>query len=458
MTVQWSIVQGGPIAGRVLRYAITLCIGWAIILAMAVAVFVLTPKTYDSGFTLILPGAGANASVNLESMGQANSSASSPFGGHGLSPTENYKRLFQSYKVRGRVAEELNLTMAEVSPPQVKLVNQTKFMYVSVRASSPEAAQQLAETWLNAFEAELAILRNEEQDLREQAYRDTLASFEGSVRDSQAKIIAFQSKHGLISVEQFQELVAKTEILRFELERARAEQSVVASEVDRLSRLLGLSADQAADVLTLLSDNSFQALMEALSVADKERAELSEMFGPNHPQLVAVKKEYAGINAGLFERGELLLGFERFVRLDRIYYTSSKERSVLIAALVEASVKLSGVQERRRSMADQLENTLRRVDDLAIPATELDALLRDHQVAETVFASALARIDTSRTDIFASYPLTQIVELPGLPETAATPSKKFIALGTFAGLLFYSIGLALLWLRLPIIRALLKTL
>jgi uncharacterized protein involved in exopolysaccharide biosynthesis len=109
-------------------------------------------------------------------------------------------------------------------------------------------------------------------------------------------------------------------------------------------------------------------------------------------------------------------------------------------------------------MREQLENTQIRVEQLAVPATELDSLLRDHQVAETVFASALARIDTNRTDVFASYPLTQTVEMPALPGSPATPSKKFIALGTIAGMVFYAIGLALLWIRLPIIRALLKTL
>ena len=168
MTAKWSFVRGGPVAGRILRYAIVLAIGWATIIALALAFFILTPKTYDSGFTLILPGAGANASINLDSMGQANSNSSSPFGGHGLSPTENYKRLLLSYKVRGRVAQDLGLTMADVPPPKVKLVNQTKLMFVTVRSSSPEAAKELAETWLNAFEAELTILRNEEQDLREQ--------------------------------------------------------------------------------------------------------------------------------------------------------------------------------------------------------------------------------------------------------------------------------------------------
>ncbi|MEL6667044.1 MAG: hypothetical protein AAFQ24_13015, partial [Pseudomonadota bacterium] len=338
------------------------------------------------------------------------------------------------------------------------LANQTKLMYVSVKADSPEAAKALADAWLASFEFELNALRDEEQDLREMAYRETLEGFETSVRETQAKIISFQTEHGLISVEQFRDLVGQTETLRIELERAQAEMEVARSEVMRLSGILGISAEQAMDILTLLSDSAFQSLIEAHAKATTTRSELANMFGPKHPDVISATQELSGLNKGLFDRGRLLIGFEDFASLDRAYYTSKSERSSLIAKLVEAAVGLAGVQKRRDAMQEQLENTQIRVEELAVPATELDGLLRDHQVAETVFASALARIDTNRTDVFASYPLTQTVEMPALPSSPATPSKKFITLGTIAGMLFYAIGLALLWIRLPIIRALLKTL
>lgn len=458
MIAAWSFLKGGPARGRWLRYFIVLAGGSFAILALAAAFFFLTPKTYDSGFTLILPGAGASSSVNLESLGQANSNAASPFGSHSLSPTENYKRLLQSYRLRGRVAATLALDIADVPAPKIQLANQTKLMYVTVRSDTPPAAKRLADTWLEVFEAELAALRAEEQALREGAYRATLESFEQAVEDAQVKIIAFQSEYGLISLDQFQELVAQTESLRVELERADAEMRVAQGEVARLSGILGVSADQAANILTLLSDTSFQSLIDARSVAETRLAELSEMFGTNHPELIAATEEAAGLNAGLRNRGRGLLGIEGFAAVDQIYYTSTGERSALIAKLVDAAVKLAGANRRRDAMLQQLADTQDRVERLAVPATELDALLRDHQIAETVFASALARIDTNRTDIFASYPLTQTVETPGLPTSPATPSKKFIVLGTLAGIVFYSIGLALLWIRLPIIRALLKTL
>lgn len=458
MIGSWSFLRGGPRRGRFFRYVFVLTLGWLAIAMIAAAFFFLTPKTYSSGFTLILPGAGSSSSVNLNSLGQATSNTASPFGSHSLSPTENYKRLLQSYRLRGKVAGALDLPLSEVPAPSIKLANQTKLMYVSVKASSPAAAKQLADTWLISFEQELNALREEEQSLRETAYRETLAGFEAGVRETQAKIISFQSEHGLISVEQFRELVGQTETLRIELERAQAEMDVARSEVMRLSEILGISPEQAIDILTLLSDSGFQSIIEAHSTATTTRSELTDMFGPNHPDVIAATNELSGLNKGLFERGRLLIGFEAFATLDRAYYTSKGERSALIARLVDAAVKCTGIQKRRDAVREQLKNTQQRVEDLSVPATELDGLLRDHQVAETVFASALARIDTNRTDVFASYPLTQTVETPGLPASPATPSKKFIMLGTLAGMLFYAIGLALLWIRLPIIRALLKTL
>ncbi len=458
MSQRWTFLNGGPSRGRFLRYAMVLVAGWIVIGALALAFLTLSPKSYSSGFTLILPGAGSGVSVNLDSLGQATSNTASPFGSQSLSPTENYKRLLQSFRLRGHVASQLDLEMSDVPAPAIKLANQTKLMYVSVKASSPDAAHELADAWLAAFEQELAELRAEEQTLRDLAYRDTLAGFEDAVRNTQAQIIAFQTEHGLISVEQFRDLVGQTDTLRIELERAEAERAVALSEVRRLSEILGISADQAIDILALLSDSAFQAMIEAQSEAMTTRSELTDMFGPNHPDVVAAARELSGLNAGIFDRGRILIGFEAFAELDRAYYASQSDRSSLIAKLVDATVRLAGVEKRRDAMRTQLTDTQARVEQLAGPATELDGLLRDHQVAETVFASALARIDTNRTDVFASYPLTQTVEAPARPQSPATPSKKFIALGTIAGMLFYAIGLALLWIRLPIIRALLKTL
>ena len=142
MTGNWSFLKGGRPQGRFLRYSMVLVAGWIAIGVLALAFLTLSPKTYSSGFTLILPGAGSSVSVNLDSLGQATSNTASPFGSQSLSPTENYKRLLQSYRLRGRVAGKLDLPLTDVPAPSIKLANQPKLMYVSVKAASPDAAHQ----------------------------------------------------------------------------------------------------------------------------------------------------------------------------------------------------------------------------------------------------------------------------------------------------------------------------
>ena len=453
----WSFLRGVRAEGRYRRYALTLIAGCAIIACLATSIYAFTPRTYTSAFTLILPGAGPSSSVNLETLGQASSQSASPFASQNLSPTENYKRLFQSYRLRGEVAERMGLSITDVPAPRIRLANQTQLIYVSLSASSPDMAFELATTWLQVFSSEIAALRTEEQIIREEAASAVLLKFEQAVEESRAKIITFQTEHGLISVEQFQELVQRNESLKFAAQEALTNASVSGREKGRLSSLLDLSPQRANEVMLLQSDPVFQSLHQGLSNAEIRRAELAGMFGTSHPERRAAEEEYAGLRQALGERGRTLIGFESFGSLNLSQYSANSERARLVGRLVQADAAYAGANERIASLDTQMDETAARVQALAGPATELDALLRDHQIAETVFASALARIDTNRTDMFASYPLTQTIEQPARPETAATPSKKIVLLGAAGTMFLYVTGLILLWVRLPIIRLLLKT-
>ena len=453
---KWSFLRGGGPEGRYLRYAIVLGVGIAIILSLASAVYTLTPRKYSSGFTLILPGAGASSSVNIETLGQTSSNSASAYGSQNLSPTENYKKLLQSFRLRGQVAKAFGVDMSELSAPRIRLANQTQLIYVSITADKANKAKALADTWLEVFNREIGNLRNEEQMIREDAYRATLQSFEAAVEASRAKIIAFQTEHGLISVEQFQDLVGRSEALRFEAQKAQTQATVAQQEIARLSTLLGLSPEYAAKVMVLHSDTVFQSLNASFSDAENRRAELVNMYGPNHPDLRIATEERIGLHEALIDRGRSVLGYEAFHTIDAGQYAANTERGRLISGLVQAATSYAGAKQRLSSLHSQQGDTSARVELLAGPATQLDALLRDHQVAETVFASALARIDTNRTDMFASYPLTQSVETPVLPVSPVTPSKKLVALGAVGVIFLYAIGLIFLWIRLPIIRMLLK--
>ena len=81
--------------------------------------------------------------------------------------------------------------------------------------------------------------------------------------------------------------------------------------------------------------------------------------------------------------------------------------------------------------------------------------MRDLRVAEAVFSSALARLDTNKSDPFASYPLVQTLEAPSLPRSRSAPSPLLAFAGAIGASLFTFFGFLLIWLRQPIIRKLL---
>ena len=449
--------QGYSRRGRIQRYVIVLLLGAILIGGLATMAAVLTPKTYKSGFTLILPGQGPNSSVNIESLGQASSSAASPYGGHSLSPTKNYQNLLMSYRLRSKVAERMDTSVGAIAPPKIKLVNQTKLMFVNVTAGHPLGARQLADTWLEVFDEEINALRMEEQAIREGAYRDAISGFQNDVAQAQARIIAFQTEYGLVSVDQFQDLVRQGDELQRQLDAALIEARVQNVEMGRLARLLNLSPEDAARLMLLQSDPTFVDLRKQLAVGETELAEITNMFGQNHPDRRIKTEEVTGLRSALFRRGQALIGFEAFARLSNDPNMGHTERATLVAQLVTAAAAASGADARAKSLADDLEQTRKKIETLAEPATELAALIRDHKVAETVFASAVARIDANRTDIFASYPLTQTVEMPATPGSPSSLSLKFIIIGAIAGYILFVMGVGLLWIRLPLIRVLLKT-
>ena len=72
------VVRGGSLDGRARRYAIAGAVGCITVWGLSGAYLALSPKTFTSGFVLVLPGTGAGTTVNLPTLGQATSTSSSP--------------------------------------------------------------------------------------------------------------------------------------------------------------------------------------------------------------------------------------------------------------------------------------------------------------------------------------------------------------------------------------------
>ncbi|MGE3918050.1 MAG: hypothetical protein AB7F78_20330, partial [Hyphomicrobiaceae bacterium] len=126
---------------------------------VALCYLVLAKPAYTSKWTLILPTAASSMSLQLESIGHAQTVASSPFGSVSLSPKVIYKEIVTSEQVRSAAAKSLGLKLSEFGTPRVKLIDETALMLMEIAGRSAEQAQTKTNALLQAFHSQLDILR-----------------------------------------------------------------------------------------------------------------------------------------------------------------------------------------------------------------------------------------------------------------------------------------------------------
>jgi len=131
------------------------------------------------------------------------------------------------------------------------------------------------------------------------------------------------------------------------------------------------------------------------------------------------------------------------------------QRAALLSELVREDARRAGLARELATLSSQVAAESARLGALSAIAAELEDRQRDFAVAEAVFASAIARTESTKTDVYASYPLIQVLENPSLPEHPSSPRRKLSLAAGITATFLLLIGLGLAWVRKPLISRLL---
>jgi uncharacterized protein involved in exopolysaccharide biosynthesis len=449
-------VRGGRLETRTRRYLITFTLGLLVIWGVSISYLMFAPRSYSSQFVFVLPGTGAGSSINLERLGQATTTSNSPFSSPDLSPTENYKKLLLSEKVQEIAAQALGEPPDTIPLPKVDLTGQTKLIEVKTYGPTPLQARARAEALQAAFLGMLDTLRNDEFAGRDAAYRTMLEGYKVRLGAARQELINHQARTGLVSAEQYGTMVSAVEKLHEQFRDTQARLAQARAGTTELSRLLGITVELAANAMVLRADPFFQALLEQSAKQDAELATLNGTRGTTNPRVVDLQAEHASTSARLVARGTQLTGLDRADLLKLRDLSVHDERARLFERLVANEADADALAGMEASLTAQIDTEHERVMALGTEVARLDDLKQDVQVAETVFSSALARMDTSKADYFASYPMAQTLEQPTLPARPASPRRLFALGGGMAGSIFLLLGMVLTWLRVGLLQRMLK--
>ncbi len=450
------ILRGGRLgdAGRLPRYAGIFLVGLLTIWGPITGYLAKAPLRYTSSSSLILPGSGASASVNLEQIGQASSTAPSPFSSSSVSPTETYKRLLAADRILAAAGRRMNMAHKDFGAPKIELVDQTGLIRLDMVGNSPEDARARGQALLAAFFTELDALRQDEKTQRTDSEDTAIADYQATVASTRAEVARLQHETGLVSAGQYAGMVEENDRLATHVADLAVQHAQKARAVRALETALGLTADLAAATLKLQADAEYMALVAEMADSTAALSALRATYGLGHPLRRTAEDRAATARARVADRAAALTGLAP-AALTHIDVARADERAGLLRDLVTAATDEKGLATELAAQEDRVRQSQDRLIGLLDAAARLEDGERNFRVAETVLASTMARSKTAKADLYASYPLVQVLEDPSLPSAPSSPKRLLALAAGVAATVFLFIGLTLAWVRQPLINRLL---
>ncbi len=427
-----------------------------LLIALLISLYLNKAPSFTSDMEMVLPGTGSSNSVTLDDIGQVVSQTNTPFAGGGFNPRVNYKEMLSSRGVRARAAKTLHLSLEELGQPKIKLTEQTSIISLSINAFSRDLAQEKALALYESLQTELSNLRADEVLRRDNSIKQVLDQYRERMNSTRKAITDFQQLSIVVSTEQMNQLINTLYGVKERQLYVKAESKQLQQYINQLSNDLGVSPKLAGQAFTLQSDVEFRAYSTELKESITQLSEYSSRWGINHPKVKAQQKRLNFTRTAINQRSNQMFGGNSSEIFNSLNLDLNPKRSELFADLIDAYANQKG----NDSMFYDLGRSINHLSDQLIiysrEVVELERLQREFNMAVAIFTSTAARLEASKADIFASYPVLQMLTPPSYPIKQSSPKNIIALIAAISGFLFITFGLFILWQRNNLIQILLK--
>ena len=424
-----------------------------IIWGLAAAYLNLSPKNYVSEWGVKVLGNNSGVDVTLPEGWRASSGSNNSKPLVSEDPRSDYVYLIQSPDIRKAAASAVGIPVDDFGDLKVTTDSQSTIIGLAIDGKTPEQAQNKANALYSALDRRVSQLRQAEVLRRKKETEASLESARQKVDRAQGELAGYQASSGLNADSQIQDLASGIEQMRQQYAQTLAQEKGAGSQVQQLTADINASSAGAADSYQLQSDPVYQNQFKEYGVAAAAYADLSAQLGDQHPQVVAKRAEVQGLATALENRGSFLLGRPvNQATLSQLAPLSldprvEASRGALFQEAVSGRANQSGLQSQSQELANQMALLENRLAQLSQDQFKVNALKRNLQSAETLYASALTTLNLSGEDIYSIYPPVQLAAEPTLPakNKYTSPNPTIAIGGALAASFLVTTGLLLLW-------------
>ena len=413
---------------------------------LAIVYVKLEAPKYKTSWIMLLPGTERSSTINLDNLGEARSSGTNAYGSVSISPKNTYKEIALSDAVISKAAQKMGVEAVAFSKPRIKLVDQTPAMLFSLKGASIEELKQKAVLYNDTFHKVLDTLRNNEIERHYLGVEGNLQEAKKRLTTARKAMVEYQSTSGIVSDTQFQTWLRDAEQLRTKQSKSQVDFALLNATLASQLEQLNISPDQAKAFLLLQANPAIQSALTLLSEKLSKRATMMKIYGSENPLRKQLEREILGIRKALANDLRSMPNLSNIKR-PQLYGLLSKGMGQALQSINSQTSKLEGTKAEILALTNQRELYENRIKEHANEAANLGDLKRNHQIAEAIFSSALTKLDTSRLDIYATYPLTQLLTIPGGNIKRDRLQAKLVVIALFLGFGLLSLALTLTNLR-----------
>ncbi len=436
-------------------YLVTAIASYSFIALLVIAYMAQSPS-FESEMELVLPGTGSSSNVSLDEVGQVVSQTTTPYASGGFNPRVNYKEMLLSRGLLEHAAASMALKVSEFGAPKIRLTEQTSILVVSIRGGSSEQAQNKVWALYESLQHELDRLRADEVARRDTSIKSVLDDYRERLNATRSNILEFQQRSFLVSQSQFEQLTLSLSQLREKQLYVRSELNNLQQFAQELSVNVGVSPSLAGKAFQLQSDTMFRSYMSELDQSAAKLSEYESRWGTSHPKVVAERQRFQSAQQALLKRSESLAGPHAADLFNNLDLEVNPKQAQLFSELISADARIRGFEAELADLHQSEELMSEKLKIYSREAAELDRLQREFDMAEAIFTSAAARLEANKADIFASYPVVQMLTSPSLPYQQVSPKPVLGIAAGIMGIIFITSGLTVLCKRRAIINLLLK--
>ena len=309
-------------------------------------------------------------------------------------------------------------------------------MVFSYQAKTPELARKVLDELINVYNNEHMRIHRSDRSTdfflkQQEGLQTQLDTARDKLRDAknQSGVVSIVGRRDALTREQSE---TELELSRTELNLATAQ-----SEITRLETQMTSVPERIETEVKTVADLGTDALREQLYILVAGLQELESRLTPQHPKVVARKKQVEMIELRIAEEGKSRE--ESILDVNPVFRELKIQRE-------QAEARLAGLTGRMEALSRQRDRLLAAVNELNESESLIDRLTQDVELASakvSQYAESYerARIDKQMENEQISN--ISVLQTPTLQRKPVSPSKLAVILATLAMALGAPIALAL---------------